>query len=88
MRFEVNVDDGAGLNALNRAREAWNTANPDAQAPDMPSFVQRLTDQAVAGALQALGEPATLQAALDKIATLEKKALEANTVNQVAAAKP
>lgn len=87
MRFEVDVDDGAGLNALHRAREAWNAANPDAQAPDMPSFVQRLADQAVAGALASLGEPTTLQAALDKIAALEaeKKALEGA---QVAAAKP
>jgi hypothetical protein len=32
MRFEVNVDDGSNLDALHKAREAWNAAHPEAQA--------------------------------------------------------
>jgi hypothetical protein len=52
MRFEVNVDDGNNLDTLHKAREAYNVAHPDAPAADMPSFVQRLMDQAVAGALE------------------------------------
>lgn len=71
MRFEVNVDDGASFDALHKAREAWNAAHADAQAQDMPSFVQALMDQAVAGALQALPTPSTLSAALSKIAELQ-----------------
>lgn len=76
MRFEVNVDDGAGLAALHKAREAYNEAHPNATAPDMPSFVQALTDQAVAQALEALPVPSTLSAALSKIAELEQKNAE------------
>lgn len=73
MRFEVNVDDGANLDALHKAREAWNAAHQDAPAGDMPSFVQCLMDQAVAGALNALPTPSTLSAALAKIAALEQQ---------------
>ena len=78
MRFEVNVDDGANLDALHKARKAWNVAHPQAQAPDMPSFVQALMDQAVAGVLQALPEPSTLSAALAKITmvTAENESLK------------
>lgn len=71
MRFEVNVDDGSNLGALHKAREAYNAAHPGAQAPDMPSFVQCLMDQAVAGALEALPTPSTLSSALARIAQLE-----------------
>lgn len=84
MRFEVNVDDGANLDALHKAREAWNAAHPDVQAPDMPSFVQALMDQAVAGALEALPTPSTLSAALAKIAELEAE--KATLTQEVAAA--
>lgn len=68
MRFEVNVE--ADLDALHKARDAYNIANPQAAAPDMPSFVQRLMDQAVSTAMQPFG-PSTLSAALTKIAELE-----------------
>jgi hypothetical protein len=86
MRFEVNVDDGASFTALHKAREAWNAAHPDAVADDMPSFVQRLMDQAVAGALNALPTPSTLSAALSKIAELE--AANATLTQEVAASAP
>lgn len=69
MRFEINVT--ADLDALHKAREAWNVAHPEAQAPDMTSFVQCLMDQATANALNALPQPSTLSAALAKIAQLE-----------------
>jgi hypothetical protein len=86
MRFEVNVDDGSNLTALHKAREAWNAAHPDAVADDMPSFVQRLMDQAVAGALNALPTPSTLSQALSKIAELE--ASNAVLTQEVAATAP
>jgi hypothetical protein len=84
MRFEVNVDDGANFTALHKAREAFNVAHPQAAAPDMPSFVQALMDQAVAGALKALPAPSTLSAALSKIAELE--AANITLTKEVAAA--
>lgn len=96
MRFEVEVDDGAQLNLLHKARAAYNQAN--AQQPgfepaaDMPTFVQRLTDQAVAGVLAPL-ETTTLPQALARIDQLqtEKTALEqvvAARTLQVGEAKP
>jgi len=86
MRFEVNVDDGANLVALHKAREAWNGAHPDQQATDMPSFVQCLMDQAVADVLDALPVPSTLSAALARIAELEA---QTSTLSQeVAALQP
>lgn len=72
MRFEVNVDDGNNLNTLHKARELHNTANPSAAAPDMPTFVQRLMDQAVACAMQPIA-PTSLSEALTRIADLEAK---------------
>lgn len=71
MRFEVNVT--ADLDALHKAREAWNAAHQEAPAADMPSFVQCLIDQATANALNALPQPSTLSAALAKIAALEQE---------------
>lgn len=90
MRFEVNVDDGSNFDALHRARVDYNAKNPGAIAPDMPSFVQCLMDQAVAGALDALPTPSTLSAALAKIAQLEaeKAVLEKDASLSVAPAKP
>ena len=76
MRFEVNVDDGANLDLLHKAREAFNAAHADLAAPDMPTFVQRLMDQVVAAALLGLGGPTTLSAALSKIADLQAKNAE------------
>lgn len=54
MRFEVEVVDGTGgeLRNLHKAREAWNQAHPDKQAPDAPSFVQALMDEAVTEVLE------------------------------------
>lgn len=86
MRFEVNVDDGANLTALHKARDAWNAAHQDAVAADMPSFVQCLMDQAVANALNALPQPSTLSAALAKIAKLEQE--NADLQKDVEAALP
>lgn len=82
MRFEVEIDDGAGLAALHKAREAYNAEN--AQVPgflpaqDMPSFVQRLADRAVAQVLSTVA-PVTLNAALAELEQVkaEKAALEA-----------
>lgn len=75
MRFEVNVDDGAGLDALHKARAAYNALHAAEQgftpADDMPTFVQRMMDQAVGQALEGLGTPTTLSAALTKISELE-----------------
>lgn len=65
MRFEVEVDDGAGLGSLHKARLA-----EEDPAQDMPSYVQRLIDRAVAQALAPIG-PMTLPQALTKIAELE-----------------
>lgn len=85
MRFEVNVDDGNNLDTLHKARDSYNAANPNAQAPDMPSFVQVLMDQAAAQALQPLG-PTTLSAALAKVAELEaEKAALAHEVTALSA---
>lgn len=75
MRFEVNVDDGNNLDTLHKAREAYNAAHPEAAAADMPSFVQHLMDQAVAGSIEPLG-PTTLSAAMTRIAELEAENAE------------
>lgn len=89
MRFEVNVDDGSGLNALHRAREAYNAKNVAVPgfvpAADMPTYVQRLIDQAVATSLEPLG-PTTLGAAMTKITELE--ADKATLEQEVAALTP
>lgn len=68
MRFEVDVE--ADLEALHRARAAYNERHADDAAIDLPSFVQKMTDQAMAQVLAPLG-PTTLAAALTKIAELE-----------------
>jgi hypothetical protein len=72
MRFEVEV--GADLETLHKARDAYNAANAQVSgftpADDMPTFVQRLIDNAVAGSLEPFG-PTTLSAALQRIAELE-----------------
>lgn len=74
MRFEVNVDDGAQLATLHKARAKYNADNAKAEgfvpAEDMPTFVQRMMDQAVAGSISGFG-PTTLSAALSKISELE-----------------
>lgn len=74
MRFEVHVDDGNNLDTLHKARLAYNALNAGTAgfvpAQDMPTYVQRLVDQAVASSLQPLG-PTTLTAAMTKIAQLE-----------------
>lgn len=85
MRFEVNVDDGNNLNTLHKAREAYNAANPQAAAEDMPSYVQCLMDRAVAGALEPIG-PNTLSDALAQIARLQ--AQNADLAKDVAALTP
>jgi hypothetical protein len=88
MRFEVNVDDGNGLNTLHKARNAFNEAGGN--APDMPSYVQSLMDQAVAVALAGTGQPTTLSDALSKISQLEaaKAALEQEVAAQEVAVLP
>jgi hypothetical protein len=89
MRFEVNVDDGAGLNALHKARAAYNEKNAAVAgftpAHDMPTYVQRLMDQAVAASLEPLG-PTTLGAAMTKIAELQ--AAKVSLEQEVAALTP
>lgn len=87
MRFEVNVDDGNGLESLHKARVAFIAGG--GTAPDMPSYVQKLTDMAVAQALAGLGQPTTLSAALSKISELEaSKASLEQELASVAVAKP
>lgn len=89
MRFELNVDDGDNLRTLHKAREAYNEANAKTPgfvpALDMPSYVQRLMDQAVAASMAPLG-PTTLSAAMTKIADLE--AAKATLEQELAAIKP
>ena len=90
MRFEVNVDDGNNLNTLHKARAAFNEQNPTKTADDLPTFVQRLMDQAVANVTEGIA-PTTLGDALSKIADLERtkaeleKELEAHTSDAIAA---
>jgi hypothetical protein len=82
MRFEVNVDDGANLEVLHRARAAYNEANAAAPgfvpAADMPSYVQRLMDQAVAAALEPIGIT-SLAAAPGRITELEAEKAQLST---------
>lgn len=94
MRFEVNVDDGtSNFAALHKARDAYNAQHPDAPAPDLPSFVQRLVDNAVARALEPI-VPSSMSTAMARITQLEsdKEALalevKALTPDQAAQAKP
>lgn len=88
MRFEVEVDDGAGLAALHKAREAYNATNAQVSgfvpAEDLPTYVQRLMDKAVGEALAPLG-PTTLPAALAKINELQ--AANATLQQEVATAQ-
>lgn len=74
MKFEVMVDDGASLNVLHKAREAYNHTNAGTEgftpALDMPTYVQRLMDQAVADSMIAL-PVTTLAQAMTKINEIE-----------------
>lgn len=74
MRFEVNVDDGNNLNTLHKARVRYNAENAKADgfvpADDMPTYVQRMMDQAASVAMDPFG-PESLSAALTRIAELE-----------------
>jgi len=82
MRFEVEVDDGANLASLHKARLAEQDP-----APDMPSYIQRLTDRAVAQALAPIA-PVTLPEALNKIAELEAELAASASAVPVAPAQP
>jgi hypothetical protein len=91
VRFEVNVDDGNNLDTLHKARARYNEQNAAASgfvpAADMPTFVQRLMDQAVAGSIEPFG-PTTLSAALTKVAELEATNAALTTELAAAAQQP
>ncbi len=73
MRFEVEIT--ADLDVLHQAREAYNAANQSAPAPDLPSYVQVLMDQAVNAAVAPIG-PATMADALAQIKALSAQVAE------------
>lgn len=81
MRFEVNLTDSPGLQAVELARVAHNTAHADAAIGDLPAFVQFLMDDAV-DAVVAQFMPLTLDQAVARIAVLEKE--KAELTDQVA----
>lgn len=83
MRFEVEVDDGNGLNTLHRARASWNEAHKDRQAEDLPSLVQMMMDDSVAAAVAPFGP--TLDAAQAIIADLKAENATLKSAEKVAA---
>ena len=73
MRFEVEIDDGDNLITLNAARAQYNADNAQtvgfAPVDDMPSFVQRMAENAATAMLQKYPAPlpAAVQAEIDRL---------------------